>query len=698
MKSDPPTPDPSKLLEAFLASDRSERAFTALVGSLNRLVHSAALRRTGHAQLAEEVSQNVFTILARKAPSLRNHPCLEAWAMETTRLEARTVLRSEWRRQSKTAAFTRGTEARSSTPTEPMDTHENWQDALPLLDDALERLPMKDRRLIIERFYREKKFGEIAAATGQTEGACKKRLKRALEKLGVILKARGVTLSATTLASVLTAEMARSAPVHLAATVALKALAASGSVSYLSVLTNTLQTMSTVKTSTLTAGAVALVAVIPISQQWAEGRKLEEQLGQVESRMEDGARTSNGSQRTTRGNPLRLTPGSMLASLSEPQEYRDMIRALVTGGGGGRNRLELEMVQYRLGLMTDAEKAALFEEMWKYPCGMDERRGAAAAILASMDGKSPAELMDLILGSGRYPAISLMFESEKENPMAKWVKQDTRAAVDWYLEKLEEGAFYKGLGNETQYNLLSDMMKGLMGPNLELAVELYARTPPKVRNPSNTGWNIPLMGLYTGIYDYVKKTGSTPDVVRMMGMLNGNEREPLFSRATSAVAAHSGLDEALRFADQIRSGNGEQMTPEMRESVIEELARDALEVPTDRRLDWAAANGSEQTAMRTTQKIFGVLNDQTIVNQERAMSWLRSEPPGRMRDVAYATLAWKKIQNGNYDGAEGDMSIIGDPSIRSQMETHIAEGRKINEETKGKQRASNNRRSPELKY
>ena len=99
MRSDPPTPDPSKLLEAFLASDRSERAFTALVGSLNRLVHSAALRRTGHAQLAEEVSQNVFTILARKASSLRNHPCLEAWAMETTRLEARTVLRSERRRQ-----------------------------------------------------------------------------------------------------------------------------------------------------------------------------------------------------------------------------------------------------------------------------------------------------------------------------------------------------------------------------------------------------------------------------------------------------------------------------------------------------------------------------------------------------------------------------------------------------------------------
>jgi hypothetical protein len=206
------------------------------------------------------------------------------------------------------------------------------------------------------------------------------------------------------------------------------------------------------------------------------------------------------------------------------------------------------------------------------------------------------------------------------------------------------------------------------------------------------------MGLYTAIYDSVKKTGSTSDVVRMLGMLNGMEREVLFSRATSAVAAHSGLDEALRFADQIRSGNGDQMTPEMRESVIVELAQSALEVPTDRRLDWAAANGSEQTAMRSTQEIFGFLGNQTIDNQERAMSWLKSQPPGRTRDVAYATLAWKKIQNGNYDGAAGDMSIIGDPSIRSQMETHLAEGRKINEETKGKQRASDYGFSPKLKY
>ena len=163
MRTKSPTPDPCELLEAFLASDRSERAFAALIGSLGRLVHSAVLRRSCQIQLAEEVSQNVFAILARKASALRHHPCLEAWAMETTRLEARSVLRSERRRQRIITALARETEALSSTRMAPMDTSEKWQDALPYLDVALERLPMKDRWLIIERFYREKKIGEIAA-------------------------------------------------------------------------------------------------------------------------------------------------------------------------------------------------------------------------------------------------------------------------------------------------------------------------------------------------------------------------------------------------------------------------------------------------------------------------------------------------------------------------------------------------------
>jgi DNA-directed RNA polymerase specialized sigma24 family protein len=107
-------PNPSALLDAFIASGHCEREFTTLVRELGGLVYSSALRRTQNAQLAEEVMQNVFALLACKAKSLRGHPSLTAWLHETTRLEASSVLRAEKRSQRKTPPS-----PRNSKPTAP---------------------------------------------------------------------------------------------------------------------------------------------------------------------------------------------------------------------------------------------------------------------------------------------------------------------------------------------------------------------------------------------------------------------------------------------------------------------------------------------------------------------------------------------------------------------------------------------------
>ena len=58
------------------AKSRSEQAFAELVRRHLAWVYSVALRRTGRPELAEEVAQSVFILLARKAgqPSFRN-PC-----------------------------------------------------------------------------------------------------------------------------------------------------------------------------------------------------------------------------------------------------------------------------------------------------------------------------------------------------------------------------------------------------------------------------------------------------------------------------------------------------------------------------------------------------------------------------------------------------------------------------------------------
>ena len=263
MSKSPGNPDPTVLLEKFLSSGRSEQAFASLMEALGGLVYSSALRRTGRREMAEEVAQNVFAILARKAASLRKHPSLLGWLYQTTKFEAAKAMQAEKRQERKLAALAMEPRSTCEHPPNPPE----WLEALPILDEVMDALPHTDRELVLLRFFEGRKFRDIASTGRRSEAACKVQLRRVLDRLARLLSSRGVTLSATAITLGMTREFAKAAPVGFVSA-APKVLAASNALPETTILTNSILTMSSFKVTS--AILFLVVLVVPGSYGWRQ--------------------------------------------------------------------------------------------------------------------------------------------------------------------------------------------------------------------------------------------------------------------------------------------------------------------------------------------------------------------------------------------------------------------------------------------
>ena len=212
----------SDLIRRF-ADEQSQEAFAELVRRRIGLVYAAALRQVGDAHRAEDVTQEVFVDLARKARSLTRHPTLIGWLYTTTHFAAAKLVRTEQRRARREQEVNA-----MNDPIAPTAAAPDWDRVRPVLDVAMHELDERDRQTVLLRFFDQQPFARIGEQLGLSENAAQKAVDRALDKLQAALARRGVTSTGAALGVALAGQAAAAVPAALAASITGAALAGTG--------------------------------------------------------------------------------------------------------------------------------------------------------------------------------------------------------------------------------------------------------------------------------------------------------------------------------------------------------------------------------------------------------------------------------------------------------------------------------------
>jgi RNA polymerase sigma factor (sigma-70 family) len=203
------------LLRQF-ARENSQDAFTEIVRRHVNLVYSAALRQVRSPQLAEEIAQSVFADLARDAGKLKSETILTAWLYAVTRRTAIDVVRKESRRQLREQIAVEMNNMNA--------TANDWTQIEPLLDDAMAALDETDRSAILLRYFENKNLREVGESLKISDDAAQKRVSRAVERLREFFSKQKITIGASGLVVLISANAVQSAPIGLAATISAAAV------------------------------------------------------------------------------------------------------------------------------------------------------------------------------------------------------------------------------------------------------------------------------------------------------------------------------------------------------------------------------------------------------------------------------------------------------------------------------------------
>ncbi|MCH6258849.1 sigma-70 family RNA polymerase sigma factor [Puniceicoccaceae bacterium K14] len=229
--------------------NRSEEAFKVLTQRHIDLVYSIALRQVNYdSHLAKDVAQEVFSALAQKSGSIKEAVAIGAWLCRSTHFAARNLMRKTRRRRNREQESQIVNEP-SQSPTAEID----WDSIRPILDEAIAELKENDRTAIWLRYFENQNYSEIGKQLQLSEDATRMRIKRALDKLSILVSRRGITSTSTAITAAIGGQANISAPLGLALALSKNALSCSSNVATIGSLIGLMNTMK---------GALTIVAAL----------------------------------------------------------------------------------------------------------------------------------------------------------------------------------------------------------------------------------------------------------------------------------------------------------------------------------------------------------------------------------------------------------------------------------------------------
>jgi RNA polymerase sigma factor (sigma-70 family) len=241
------------LLEQFTQS-RCERAFGELVARHSGLVYATCRRRLRDPHLAEDATQAVFVVLARRPPARHRGSVLSGWLYQTAIYTCNNMIRSErlHRRHERRAIVER---ERAFAPSPRVSAEVEVQ-----LDNAMSSLSASDRSVLLMRYYENLDLRQIGAALGVSEKGASKRAARAMERLRGALGRAGTALSVNSATAALGELLRQPAPLGLIQRTAASVRSTAAATSIEAITQGVMQVMMYTKAKLI--AAVTLVFVL----------------------------------------------------------------------------------------------------------------------------------------------------------------------------------------------------------------------------------------------------------------------------------------------------------------------------------------------------------------------------------------------------------------------------------------------------